>query len=74
MDSRRRNLPGPERANPAALLGYCAYLLGDGPFAGIALATLLDGGLHSGLRPTEVRGLADVGYERAEAIGVVLPR
>jgi len=38
------------------------------------LATLLDGALHSGLRPVEVRGLADVGYERAEAIGVVLPR
>lgn len=81
-----RNLPDPERANPAALLGYSAYLRGDGPFAGIALAaaldsepghvlaTLLDGALHSGLRPTEVRGLADVGYERAEAIGVVLPR
>ena len=81
-----RNLPDPERANPAALLGYSAYLRGDGPFAGIALAaaldsepghvlaTLLDGALHSGLRPTEVRGLADIGYERAEAIGVVLPR
>ena len=81
-----RNLPDPERANPAALLGYSAYLRGDGPYAGIALAaaldsepghvlaTLLDGALHSGLRPTEVRGLADIGYERAEAIGVVLPR
>ncbi|WP_255221505.1 hypothetical protein [Rhodococcus wratislaviensis] len=38
------------------------------------LATLLDGALHSGLRPVEVRGLADIGHERAEAIGVVLPR
>ncbi|MDF3304768.1 DUF4192 domain-containing protein [Rhodococcus sp. T2V] len=80
-----RNLPDPERANPAALLGYSAYLRGDGPFAGIALAaaldsepghrlaTLLDGALHSGMRPAEVRGLADVGYERASAVGVVLP-
>ncbi|BAH55040.1 DUF4192 domain-containing protein [Rhodococcus opacus] len=80
-----RNLPDPERANPAALLGYSAYLRGDGPFAGIALAaaldaepghvlaTLLDGALHSGMRPAEVRGLAGVGYERASAVGVALP-
>ncbi|MFC0447152.1 DUF4192 domain-containing protein [Rhodococcus jostii] len=80
-----RNLPDPERANAAALLGYSAYIRGDGPFAGIALAaaldsdpghvlaTLLDGALHAGLRPAEVRGLAGVGYDSAAEVGVVLP-
>ena len=76
-----RNLPDPERVNAAALLGYSAYIRGDGPFAGIALdsdpghvlATLLDGALHAGLRPAEVRGLAGVGYDSAAKVGVALP-
>ncbi|WP_072687688.1 DUF4192 domain-containing protein [Rhodococcus marinonascens] len=80
-----RNLPDPERANAAVLLGYSAYVRGDGPLAGIALgaaldsdpghvlATLLDGALQSGLRPTAVRDLAVTGYECAKKIGVGLP-
>lgn len=80
-----RNLPDPERANAAVLLGYSAYVRGDGPLAGIALgaaldsdpdhvlATLLDGALQSGLRPAAVRDLAITGYECAKKIGVRLP-
>ncbi|MEV0946405.1 DUF4192 domain-containing protein [Rhodococcus sp. NPDC049939] len=80
-----RNLPDPERANAAVLLGYSAYVRGDGPLAGIAfgaaldsdpghvLAGLLDRALQSGLRPAAVRELASTGYECAKKIGVTLP-
>lgn len=80
-----RSLPDPERAEVAALVGFGAYVRGDGPFAGVALgvalesnprhrlADLLDQALQAGLRPDTVRGLADTGYEIAARLGVPLP-
>ncbi|WP_307807295.1 DUF4192 domain-containing protein [Rhodococcus qingshengii] len=56
-------VPLPERAWPATLLGFFAYVRGDGPLAGVALsaalsadsehtlAGLLDLSLQSGMRP-----------------------
>ncbi|MFZ2178504.1 MAG: DUF4192 domain-containing protein [Rhodococcus sp. (in: high G+C Gram-positive bacteria)] len=81
-----RCLPDPERATAAALLGYSAYVRGEGPMAGIALAAalesdpdhglaqLLDTALQSGLRPVQVRELASMGFDRAAELGVALPR
>jgi len=80
-----RSLPDPERAEAAALVGFGAYIRGDGPFAGVALgvaleanprhrlADLLDQALQAGLRPETVRGLADTGFEIAARLGVPLP-
>ncbi|MDX3189003.1 DUF4192 domain-containing protein [Streptomyces sp. MN03-5084-2B] len=65
-----REIPPPERAEPAALLGFTAYLRGDGAFAGMALdnaleaapghvlASLLRRVLDSGTPPEVIRGLA----------------
>lgn len=65
-----RELPAPERAEPAALLGYTAFMRGDGTFAGMALenalaadpnhvlAQLLLGVLRRGLAPEQLLGLA----------------
>jgi hypothetical protein len=65
-----RELPPPHRAEPAALLGFTAYLRGDGAFAGMALdnaleaapdhvlASLLKKVLDSGTPPEVIRGLA----------------
>jgi len=65
-----RELPPPERAEPATLLGFTAYLRGDGAFAGMALdnaleaapghvlASLLKRVLDSGTPPEVIRGLA----------------
>ncbi|GHG34220.1 MULTISPECIES: DUF4192 domain-containing protein [Amycolatopsis] len=65
-----RELPPPHRAEPAALLGFTAYLRGDGTFAGMALdnaleaapdhvlASLLKRVLNSGTPPEVIRGLA----------------
>ncbi|WP_410609209.1 DUF4192 domain-containing protein [Amycolatopsis sp. lyj-109] len=65
-----RELPPPHRAEPAALLGFTAYLRGDGAFAGMALdnaleaapdhvlASLLRQVLDSGTPPEVIRGLA----------------
>jgi hypothetical protein len=80
-----RGLPTPERAEPAALLAFSAYLRGDGSLARIALdaahasdtdhrlANLLDRALCVGLAPEHLRGLATVGYDRAVELGVRLP-
>ncbi|MDH6680798.1 hypothetical protein M2284_005028 [Rhodococcus sp. LBL1] len=80
-----RTLPDPERAEPLALLGYSAYLRGDGPMAGVALcaalaadpchrlAGLLDDALQAGVRPAALRDLASVGYRIAHDLGVQLP-
>lgn len=77
--------PDTHRADAAALLGYSAYVRGDGPFAGIAfsaaldsdpthvLAAMLDSGLAHGLRPQRVRALARTGFDRARGVGVELP-
>lgn len=76
-------LPDPERACPATLLGYFAYVRGDGPLAGVALslaletdpeytlAGLLDVSLHTGVRPDGIRDLAAVGLAVADAMGVI---
>jgi hypothetical protein len=65
-----REIPPPHRAEPAALLGFTAYLRGDGAFAGMALdnaleaapdhvlASLLRRVLDSGTPPEVIRGMA----------------
>ncbi|RVW03957.1 DUF4192 domain-containing protein [Rhodococcus xishaensis] len=80
-----RTLPAPERAEPLALLGYSAYVRGDGPMAGVALcaalsadpthrlAKLLDDALQTGVRPDALRDLAIVGHQVARDLGVQLP-
>ncbi|HEX5403614.1 MAG TPA: DUF4192 domain-containing protein [Pseudonocardiaceae bacterium] len=62
-----RATPAPERAEPACLLAYSAYVRGDGVLAGIALAEaeeadpghrlsgLLRGALSIGLSPSKLR-------------------
>lgn len=77
--------PDTHRADAAALLGYSAYVRGDGPFAGIALsaaldsdpthvlAVMLDSALTHGLRPDRIRELSRTGFERARRLGVTLP-
>ncbi|MEE2032781.1 DUF4192 domain-containing protein [Rhodococcus chondri] len=80
-----RALPDPERADAAALVGFSAYVRGDGPLAGVALGValeanprhrlsdLLDQALQAGLRPDAIRGLAETGHEIAARLGVALP-
>ncbi len=79
-----RALTGRDRAEAAALLGYSAYVRGDGPLAGIALdaaldadpdhplATLLETSLHLGMRPDQLRRLARSGYDTAADLGIDL--
>ncbi|WP_169814933.1 DUF4192 domain-containing protein [Nocardia crassostreae] len=79
-----RALPDPDRAEAAALVGYSAYMRGDGPLAGMALdaaltsdpehrmAVLLDIGLHTGMRPQRLRRLSDSGREAAADLGIDL--
>ncbi|MEV6387604.1 DUF4192 domain-containing protein [Nocardia xishanensis] len=79
-----RGSSGSDRAEFAALLGYSAYLRGDGPFAGIALeaalnadpsnamAILLETALRAGMRPEQLRRLARSGYATAAWLGVDL--
>ncbi|WP_068277289.1 DUF4192 domain-containing protein [Aldersonia kunmingensis] len=80
-----RVLPHPERADAATLLGFSAYVRGDGPLAGIAfeaaltadpehrLAWMLDSALQGGIRPEAMRELATCGFEQACTLGVPLP-
>lgn len=79
-----RALSGSDRAEVAALLGYSAYIRGDGPFAGIALdaalladpfhpmAILLETSLRAGMRPEALRRLARSGYDTAACLGIEL--
>ncbi|MEU8637374.1 DUF4192 domain-containing protein [Amycolatopsis sp. NPDC048633] len=65
-----QELPAPERAEAATLLGYTAFMRGDGTFAGMALenalaakpdhvlAGLLKTVLNQGLPPDQLLGLA----------------
>ena len=67
------------------LLAFSAYARGDGPLAGVSLeaalrsdedhrmARMLDQALQSGMRPEQIRELADTGYRLAKRIGVRLP-
>jgi Domain of unknown function (DUF4192) len=66
-----RAAPPPERAEPATLLAFSAYIRGDGALASMALeradealpghrlAALLRMALDTGLPPTEIRSLAE---------------
>ncbi|MFD3703087.1 DUF4192 domain-containing protein [Nocardia sp. NPDC058658] len=77
-----RATPGSDRAEAAALLGFSAYLRGDGPFAGVAIAAaveadaehamavLLETSLQTGLRPERLRRLAHCGHQIAADLGV----
>ncbi|MFI2232216.1 DUF4192 domain-containing protein [Nocardia testacea] len=77
-----RALDGADRAEAATLLGYFAYVRGDGPFAGIALdaaldaeprhsmAALLHTALEAGMRPERLRDLGRCGRDAAIALGV----
>ena len=80
-----RTLAPPWRVEALVLLAFSAYARGDGPLAGVSLeaalrceprhrmAGMLDTALQSGLRPENIRQLADTGYRLAERLGVRLP-
>jgi hypothetical protein len=80
-----RTLPPPWRVEALVLLAFSAYARGDGPLAGVSLeaalrcepghrmAGMLDTALQSGLRPQDIRKLADTGYRLADRLGVRLP-
>ncbi|BBZ38653.1 hypothetical protein MCNS_17160 [Mycobacterium conspicuum] len=80
-----RTLPPPWRVEALVLLAFSAYARGDGPLAGVSLeaalrcepdhrmAGMLDTALQSGLRPCDIRRLADTGYRLADRLGVRLP-
>ena len=80
-----RTLPPPWRVEALVLLAFSAYARGDGPLAGVSLeaalrcepghrmAGMLDTALQSGLRPQDIRKLADTGYRVADRLGVRLP-
>ncbi|WP_327118864.1 DUF4192 domain-containing protein [Nocardia sp. NBC_01730] len=79
-----RALSGSDRADAATLLGYSAYIRGDGPLAGIALqaaldadpahsmAILLETALRTGMRPDTLRRLAHCGLGIAADLGIDL--
>jgi hypothetical protein len=80
-----RTLPEPWRVEALVLLAFSAYARGDGPLAGVSLeaalrcmpthrmAGMLDTALQSGLRPEQIRELADTGYRLSRRLGVRLP-
>ena len=80
-----RTLPDPWRNESLVLLAFSAYVRGDGPLAGLSLeaalrsdpqhrmAGMLDTALQSGMRPAQVRKLANTGYQQARRLGVLLP-
>ncbi|WP_188827684.1 DUF4192 domain-containing protein [Nocardia camponoti] len=73
-----------DRAEAASLLGYSAYVRGDGPFAGIALglaveadgdhtmSVLLETSLQAGLRPDRLHKLGECGHQLATDLGIDL--
>jgi hypothetical protein len=80
-----RSVSGEYRAEAATLLGYFAYVRGDGPLAGIALdaaleadplhsmAGLLHTALEAGIRPGKLRELSHRGRDAASELGVAIP-
>jgi hypothetical protein len=80
-----RTLPDPWRVEALVLLAFSAYARGDGPLAGISLeaalrsdedhrmARMLDQALQTGMRPEQIRELAQTGYRLAKRIGARLP-
>ncbi|MEV0027851.1 DUF4192 domain-containing protein [Nocardia sp. NPDC050793] len=79
-----RALTGSDCANAAALLGYSAYIRGDGPIASVAfdaalradpthsMAILLETALRNGMRPETLRRLAYRGLGTAADLGIDL--
>ena len=80
-----RTLPDAWRTEALVLLAFSAYVRGDGPLAGVSLeaalhidsnhrmAVMLDQALQSGMRPDQIRELAQTGYRLAKRLGVRLP-
>ncbi|TPG37039.1 DUF4192 domain-containing protein [Mycolicibacterium hodleri] len=80
-----RTLPDPWRNEALVLLAFSAYARGDGPLAGVSLeavlrkdgshrmAVMLDQALQSGMRPDQIRELAQTGYRLAKRLGLRLP-
>ncbi|CAN5471635.1 DUF4192 domain-containing protein [soil metagenome] len=80
-----RSLPAPWRVEALALLAVYAFMRAEGPLAGIALdaalqddashslASMLEVALQSGMKPTDIRALAELGYRLASEAGVNLP-
>lgn len=80
-----RTLPPPWRTEALVLLAFSAYTRGDGPLAGVSLdaalridpghrmAIMLDQALQSGMRPDQIRELAQTGYRLAKRLGIRLP-
>ena len=80
-----RTLPDPWRIEALTLLAFSAYARGDGPLAGVSLeaalrsgehhrmARMLDQALQSGMRPDQIRELAQTGYRLAKRLGVRIP-
>lgn len=80
-----RTLPEPWRAEALVLLAFSAYARGDGPLAGVSLeaalqvdphhrmAAMLDQALQTGMRPDQIRELAQTGYRLAKRLGIRLP-
>ncbi|OAT66362.1 hypothetical protein AWB85_16650 [Mycobacteroides immunogenum] len=80
-----RLLPAPWRAEALVLLGFSAYVRGDGPLAGVALdaalaaapghrlGQLLMSALQAGMRPDEIGTLADTGFRLAHELGISMP-
>jgi hypothetical protein len=80
-----RTLPEPWRVEALVLLAFSAYARGDGPLAGVSLdaalrtapthrmAGMLDTALQSGLRPEQIRELADTGYRLSRRLRLRLP-
>ena len=80
-----RCLPDRWRVEALVLLAFSAYSRGDGPLTGISLdaalrcapahkmAGMLDQALQAGMRPDQIRELAQTGYRLARQLGVRLP-
>ncbi|MUM17283.1 DUF4192 domain-containing protein [Mycobacterium sp. CBMA271] len=80
-----RLLPVPWRAEALVLLGFSAYVRGDGPLAGVVLdaalaaqpdhrlGQLLMSALYAAMRPDEIRALADTGFRLAQELRISLP-
>jgi hypothetical protein len=80
-----RTLPDPWRTEALALLAFSAYARGDGPLTGVSLeaalcsnpghrmAAMLDQALQSGIKPDQIRDLAQTGYRLAKRLGIRLP-
>lgn len=80
-----RAMSGEYRAEAATLLGYFAYVRGDGPLAGIALdaaleadplhsmAGLLHTALEAGIHPGRLQELSHLGREAAIELGATIP-